>query len=146
MFKINFLFRGDELSKTIESQKSKLKNISGELKSQSELGSIILDKMQLLDNINTLSEEVDNISAKNNILIDMIKCRENPRELSKVKKEIFVLESENKTMKDRLTNQAKDKTFVQDINREFRTDRFFSCLSRNEEDGFTVNLANNFKR
>lgn len=123
-----------------------MKNLSLELKNKNQLGSVILEKMQLLDNINTLSEEVDNLSAKNNILIDMIKCRENPRELSKIKKEIFVLQSENKAIKDILTNKNKDKTFDHDENRELTTHRIFSCLSRNEEEGFTVNLANNYKR
>jgi len=142
LFKQN---RGDELSKSIESNKSKLKNKSGELKNQNELGSIILDKMQLLDNINTLSEEVDNLSAKNNILLDIVKCRDNPKELSKIKKEIFSFQSENNLLKEKLSSQFKEKIFLNASNREYRHDKLFSCFSKNEEDGYTVNLANSRK-
>jgi hypothetical protein len=98
--------------------------------------------MQLLDNINTLSEEVDNLSAKNNILLDMIKCRDNPRELSKIKKEIFSLQNENNSLKDKLSTQYKEKIFINASNREYRGDKIFSCFSKIEEDGYTVNLAN----
>ncbi len=78
-------------------------------------------------------------------MIDIIKCKDNPRDIAKIKKEIFTLQNENKLLKEKLMNQYSEKNFVYDTNREYKADKFFSCMNENDDQEYTVNLANSIK-
>lgn len=78
-------------------------------------------------------------------MIDIIKCRDNPRDIAKIKTEILTLQNENKLLKEKLMNKYNEKNFIYDKNREYKTDRFFSCMNQNDDEESTVNLANSIK-
>jgi hypothetical protein len=130
------------LNKQIENTKDVLKSKIDETITKSDIGNVINEKNQLMNNINTISEELDNLSEKNNYLIDMLKCKEDFEEINRIKTEISNLKNQNFHKKNSLS-LGNDRNNI--FNRNYKArdkSSLFSCFPNTEEESLTINIRN----
>jgi DNA repair exonuclease SbcCD ATPase subunit len=125
--------RGEELENEIKSLKQnfeKNKNILN----KSEKGKLLLEKQNLLSNIDTLSNEIDKYSEENNNLINIIKMNENT--FNKLNQDIEKLKQENEILLNILNYVELNKVFAY----ENKNNNIFSCMGNNQENKYSMNF------
>jgi DNA repair exonuclease SbcCD ATPase subunit len=125
--------RGEELENEIKNLKQnfeKNKNILN----KSEKGKLLLEKQNLLSNIDTLSNEIDKYSEENNNLINIIKMNENT--FNKLNQDIEKLKQENEILLNILNYVELNKVFAY----ENKNNNIFSCMGNNQENKYSMNF------
>ena len=127
--------KGEELEKEIEKLNREIEENNIVLKNN-EKGKAIIEKHQLLSNINTLSNEIDKFSEMNNQSIKIIKMKDNPKCYSKLMEEIDKIKNENDSLLNIINYVELNKVF----NFEEKSSNFFSCMGNGQDNKYSYNL------
>jgi len=125
--------RGEELENEIKNLKQNFEEKKNFLK-KSEKGKLLLEKQNLLTNIDTLSNEIDKYSEENNHLINVIKMNENT--FQKLNEDIEKLKKENDILFNILNYVELNKVF----DYENKNNNIFSCMGNNQENKYSMNF------
>ena len=125
--------RGEELENEIKNLKQNFEENKNFL-NKSEKGKLLLEKQNLLTNIDTLSNEIDKYSEENNHLINIIKMNENT--FQKLNEDIEKLKKENDILFNILNYVELNKVF----NFEDKSSNFFSCMGNGQDNKYSYNL------
>jgi hypothetical protein len=127
--------KGEELEKEINKLNKEIEENNNVLKNN-EKGKAIIEKHQLLSNINTLSNEIDKLSEINNQNIKIIKMKDNPKNYNKLMEEIDKIKQENDSLMNVINYVELNKVF----NFEEKSNNFFSCMGNGEDIKYSYNL------
>ena len=127
--------KGEELEKEINKLNKEIEENNNVLKNN-EKGKAIIEKHQLLSNINTLSNEIDKLSEINNQNIKIIKMKDNPKNYNKLMEEIDKIKQENDSLMNVINYVELNKVF----NFEDKSSNFFSCMGNGQENKYSYNL------
>jgi hypothetical protein len=125
--------RGEELENEIKNLKQNFEENKNFL-NKSEKGKLLLEKQNLLTNIDTLSNEIDKYSEENNHLINIIKMNENT--FQKLNEDIEKLKKENDILFNILNYVELNKVF----DYENKNNNIFSCMGNNQENKYSMNF------
>jgi hypothetical protein len=73
-------------------------------------------------------------------LIQIIKLKDSPEDLIKLKEEIANLKLENQMIKDKISQAKIKNKFQLGKEQEVKNSNIFSCFSGNDEEKYTLNL------
>ena len=124
--------KGEELEKEINKLNKEIEENNNVLKNN-EKGKAIIEKHQLLSNINTLSNEIDKLSEINNQNIKIIKMKDNPKNYNKLMEEIDKIKQENDSLMNVINYVELNKVF----NFEEKSSNFFSCMGNGQENKYS---------
>ena len=127
--------KGEELEKEINKLNKEIEENNNVLKNN-EKGKAIIEKHQLLSNINTLSNEIDKLSEINNQNIKIIKMKDNPKNYNKLMEEIDKIKQENDSLMNVINYVELNKVF----NFEDKSSNFFSCMGNGQDNKYSYNL------
>ena len=117
-----------KIDKEIEENNNILKN--------NEKGKIIIEKHNLLSNINTLSNEIDKFSEMNNQYIKIIKMKDNNKNYNKLKNQIIQIKKENESLLKIINSVELNKVFEM----ENKNNNIFSCMGNTQDNRYSYNL------
>lgn len=110
-----------------------IKNVIEEIKNkETNHLQLILEKKQLLENLDRISEELDIFSEKNNYFNELYKCKYQRDEKLKIIDEINKIKKENKLLKEsllarkNLSDPQKNKFTI--ANKKYLTFLIIECL------------------
>lgn len=127
--------KGEELEREINKLNKEIEENNNVLKNN-EKGKAIIEKHQLLSNINTLSNEIDKLSEINNENIKIIKMKDNPKSYNKLMEEIDKIKQENESLMNVINYVELNKVF----NFEEKRNNFFSCMGNGQDNKYSYNL------
>ncbi|MCQ2815654.1 MAG: hypothetical protein MJ252_00160, partial [archaeon] len=88
------IMKNEEIKNKINTEKAEIEKKKEEISNTPE-GKLLIEKMQVLNDINTLSNEIDNYTTKNNNYVNIIKIKNDPNANQRVLEEIEALKKEN---------------------------------------------------
>ena len=127
--------KGEELEKEINKLNKEIEENNNVLKNN-EKGKAIIEKHQLLSNINTLSNEIDKLSEINNQNIKIIKMNDNNKSYNKLANQIDKIKKENESLLNIINSVELNKVFEM----ENKNNNIFSCMGNTQDNRYSYNL------
>jgi hypothetical protein len=127
--------KGEELEKEINKLNKEIEENNNVLKNN-EKGKAIIEKHQLLSNINTLSNEIDKFSEMNNQYIKIIKMKDNNKNYNKLRNQIIQIKKENESLLKIINSVELNKVFEM----ENKNNNIFSCMGNTQDNRYSYNL------
>lgn len=132
--------RGEEIQKEIDALTNEIEKNNHIMQSNNDQkGKMIVEKYQLLNNLGTITNEIDKYSEINNNYIKALQAKERPNKYVKLLEEIEKLKKENMRLRIIVEKIELNKAFDFDQDNQIKSS-LFSCMGKTADSAFSLNL------